>query len=69
MIYFKKSDSIYEETKDVFPELRKVYENLIDDAKAKDDIKNQLLYIEKLLKIDSILDSDFYLHIQKRDLI
>ena len=59
LMNFKKSDSIYQETNDVFPELRQVYENLIDGAKTNNDIKTQLLYIEKLLRIDSILDSDF----------
>jgi len=59
IIFFKKSDSIYQETKYVFPGLRKVYESLIDDAKSKDNIQDQLLYIERLLETDSILDSDF----------
>ncbi|QHI35767.1 hypothetical protein IMCC3317_11150 [Kordia antarctica] len=59
LMNFKKSDSIYQETNDVFPELRQVYESLIDYEKSINNTQNQLFYIEKLLKVDSVLDSDF----------
>lgn len=55
IIYFKKADSIYYTTQDEFPELHEVYQTLVDYYKEKNAIKSQLLYIDKLLHVDSIL--------------
>lgn len=53
---FMKADSIYNVDKDLFPELRDIYEFVIDFYKKKKDKDKQLFYLEKLLGIDSILD-------------
>ncbi len=53
---FMKADSIYTLDKDIFPELRDIYEFVIDFYKKKKDKDKQLFYLEKLLGIDSILD-------------
>lgn len=55
IVYFKKTDSIYTNIQDEFPELREMYQTLVDYYKERNDIKNQLLYINKLLYIDSLL--------------
>lgn len=59
IIYYKKTDSLYQKTKIAFPELRQVYESLLDDAKSNNNVDNQLLYIERLLETDSILNNEF----------
>lgn len=59
ILYLKKSDSMYKITKDAFPELHDIYEILKDDAKKRNNLEEQLIYIEKLLKIDSVLNLDF----------
>ncbi|QNS41665.1 helix-turn-helix transcriptional regulator [Chryseobacterium manosquense] len=56
---FKKVDSIFSEKLIFFPELRKNYEYLINYYKNNSDEKNELLYTKKLLKVDSIMNSDF----------
>ena len=69
--YFKKADSIYTHIQDEFPELREMYQLLIDYYKRKNDIENQLIYINKLLDIDSLLVHNYkYLNkniVQKYD--
>jgi AraC-like DNA-binding protein len=57
--YFKKVDSIFNITNDLYPDNRPVYEYLINHYKEKGDIKNQLYYIEQLLKVDKILDKNY----------
>lgn len=59
MVYFKKVDTVLRTTKDVMPDLIKTYTYLIDHYKSKSDIKNQILYINRLMKIDSIKDTNF----------
>ncbi len=54
-----KVDSLFQETRDEFPELTKAYRFLVDYYKEKSDSKNQLLYIEKLVEVDSILNSNY----------
>ncbi|WP_040559303.1 AraC family transcriptional regulator [Kordia algicida OT-1] len=56
---FKKADSIYQLNKDLFPELRNIYEFFIDHYKEKKKTKQQLYYLEKLISIDSILDKQY----------
>ncbi len=56
---FIKIDSIIQKTNNTFPELRDVYTYLIDYYKEKKDKEKQLYYIDRFLKIDEILDSQF----------
>ncbi len=57
--YFKKVDTVFQKIDDIHPEVRGAYESLINYYKEKGDSKNQLRYIEKLLKVDSILNSNY----------
>ncbi|WP_158837629.1 helix-turn-helix domain-containing protein [Polaribacter sp. L3A8] len=50
-------DSLYSKTKITQKSQRNAYQFLINHYKEKKDLKNQLKYIEKFLKIDSILNS------------
>lgn len=54
-----KIDSIVQKTNNTFPELRDVYSYLIDYYKEKKDKEKQLFYIDRFLKINSILDTEF----------
>lgn len=56
--YFKKVDTIFENSKFLFPTLKDTYRRLIDYYEEKNDLKNQLIYINQFIKVDSILDSD-----------
>lgn len=56
--HFSKSDSIYNLTKDVVPEVREIQEYFINYYKSKDDIKNQLKYIDRLLYVDSVMHNN-----------
>lgn len=58
-IYLKKVDTIYQEVKDLHPELRVGYEILINNYREKGNKEQQLVYIEKLLQIDSLLKSNY----------
>ena len=53
--HFSKADSIYNATNDVVPEVRDIQEYFVIYYKNKNDIKNQLKYINRLLKVDSII--------------
>ncbi len=66
--YFEISDSIAEKIKYTFPELRNVYEYTIGYYEAKKDLSNQLVYVNKLLKLDSTLthSKDLQLEISKK---
>ncbi len=60
---FRISDSLYQLTKDPFPELRHIYGFLVNYYKQNKDLNNQLLYVERLLEADSILDiNEIYLN-------
>lgn len=61
----KKVDTISTINKYFHNSIRENYTILYHFYKEKNDIKNQLLYINKLLKTDSILDNDFNYLIQK----
>ncbi|KZS38108.1 hypothetical protein AWE51_18860 [Aquimarina aggregata] len=54
MIHFKKVDSIHEITKNPSEKIRKTYEHLIKYTKSKGEFNKELVYIEKLLKFDSL---------------
>ena len=56
---FKKIDSISITEKYYHPIIRENYQLLINFYKKQKDTKNQLFYIDRLLKADSIIDKDF----------
>lgn len=57
--YFKRVDTTFNQTNDLYPPLIGAYEYLINDSKRKNDKELQLYYTNQLLKIDSILDKDY----------
>lgn len=57
--HFLKTDSIYQATKDIFPEMRNVYEHIITYYKSKNDVENQIKYYDRLLEADKIIDSTY----------
>lgn len=60
--YLKKVDTIFSKVNYLFPEIRSAYELLIDHYKKEEDLKKQLIYIERLLRLDSIThDKELYL--------
>lgn len=59
ILYFKKVDAVFDKKKYIRPDLRNNYELLISYFKTKNNPKEQLYYIEKLLKVDSILTSRY----------
>jgi AraC-like DNA-binding protein len=61
--YFKKTDTIFMEKGNLYPVLRKNYVFLVNHYKRKKDLKSHLLYLNRLIKLDSILYSqDIYLN-------
>lgn len=57
--YFKKVDQLFN-TKDYLrPDLREVYEILINYYKTKDDTETHLYYVDQLLKADRMLNETF----------
>ncbi|NIF04250.1 AraC family transcriptional regulator [Chryseobacterium sp. Tr-659] len=56
---FRKIDSMVLKTNYVYPELRDVYTYLIDYYKENNDKEKQLYYVERFLKVDQVLDSQF----------
>ncbi|MFL1896013.1 helix-turn-helix domain-containing protein [Aquimarina sp. 2-A2] len=59
IVYFKKVDSLFNTTQDIIPEARESYEYLINYYKKKEDSKNQLRYVKKLLRVDSVLNDNY----------
>ncbi|MBG6063611.1 tetratricopeptide (TPR) repeat protein [Flavobacterium sp. CG_9.1] len=57
--YFKKVDTIFNDKGYIRPDLRNNYELLISYFKSKSNPDRQLYYIEKLLKVDSVLNSRY----------
>ncbi|WP_299243582.1 helix-turn-helix domain-containing protein [uncultured Aquimarina sp.] len=55
----KKVGAIFQKSPQIIPESRKSYEILINHYKEINDTDNQLKYIEKLLSVDSILNSNY----------
>lgn len=53
--YFKKVDSIFIKYNDVYTLNIDTYRFLIDYYKERKDLKNQLIYTERLIKVDSLL--------------
>jgi len=56
---YKKVDSIFNKYKFILPELRNNYEELITYYKKKNNAESQLYYTNQLLKVDSVISSDF----------
>lgn len=56
---YKKVDSIFNKHKFILPELRSNYEELITYYKKKGSPENELYYTNQLLKVDSVISSDF----------
>lgn len=57
---FIQIDSLIQKSDYIFPELREVYSFLVDYYKEKKDKDRQLYYIERFLKVDQLLDSQFH---------
>ncbi len=60
-LYYQKTDSVYQSTGYLGMELREAYNGLVNYYKEKNDLKNQLVYVEKLLKFDSIYQDNYKL--------
>lgn len=56
---FEQIDSLIQKSNYIFPELREVYTFLVDYYKEKKDKEKQLYYIERFLKVNQTLDSQF----------
>jgi len=59
LFFFKKVDSTYLNINDIHPELREGYEILIKESKANNNVKDELLYINKLLNLDKVLSNNY----------
>ena len=57
---YTKIDSLVKKTNNTFPELRDVYTSLIDHYKKTNDKEKLLYYIDRFLKVDMILDDQYY---------
>ncbi len=62
--YLKKVDTIFIEINDLLPEIREGYEMLIEYYKKKENTESQLLYLERLISLDSVLN-DNYRHVSR----
>lgn len=56
--YLKKVDTIFKTNQDLHPKIRDTYSMLISYYKDRDDLEQQLNYINKLIKLDSVLHSN-----------
>ena len=56
--YFEMIDSIVSSTEDPFNEVKDVYHQLIINSALKDEEKDQIEYIEKLIYFDSVLSTE-----------
>lgn len=59
VFYLKKVDAIFDDKEYIRPDLRNNYELLIRYFKSKKNLNAELYYIEKLLKVDSVLHSRY----------
>lgn len=57
--YFEKVDQIFNTKGYIRPDLREVYELLINYYKTKENIRLQLYYVDQLLKADAVLNETF----------
>lgn len=58
IFHLKQMDSVFLNTNNINPELRQGYDILINFYKNKKDPINQLIYVERLLKVDSIISTN-----------
>ncbi|MBQ0733902.1 helix-turn-helix domain-containing protein [Aquimarina celericrescens] len=58
IIQFKKVDSLFKDYKGITPEIRETYKILIDFYRTNEDKENQLIFLNKLIKVDSILNTN-----------
>jgi AraC-like DNA-binding protein len=56
--YFKKVDTVFQERSKIFPIAKDAYNELIQYYKKRKDFKNQLYYVNQLIKVDSILHEE-----------
>ena len=56
--YLSKADSIYNITNDVIPEVKDLQQYFVNYYSKKHDLNNQLKYVNRLLIVDSIIDSN-----------
>jgi len=57
--YLKKVDAAFQKENYIRPDLRESYELLIDNYHANGDQASELLYINRLLKVDSVLHNNY----------
>ncbi len=57
--YYKKVDSLFLIMKDIHPELRNGFEYLVKYYNNKNNTKQELFYINRLLNIDSIINTNY----------
>lgn len=56
---YRKVDSIFNKNKFILPELRSNYEELIEYYRRDNNHKEELYYTNQLLKVDSVIATDF----------
>lgn len=56
---YRKVDSIFNKNKFILPELRSNYEELIEYYRKDNNHKEELYYTNQLLKVDSVIATDF----------
>lgn len=62
ILYYKKVDSIFQLEKSISPFIRDTYKFLINYSKESNNLKNQLMYVNRLISFDSIINKNsFYL--------
>ncbi|MEM6721651.1 MAG: helix-turn-helix domain-containing protein [Bacteroidota bacterium] len=59
LYYFRKIDTVFQNTKDLSPLLRESYVYLINDAKQKKNKEEQLYYTTQLLQVDSLNHTNY----------
>lgn len=59
IFYFKKVDSIFQIINDIHPDLRKSYVHIINYYQKEGNLSKELEYIQKLLRVDSILNNNY----------
>ncbi|OWP83357.1 hypothetical protein BWK59_10950 [Flavobacterium davisii] len=57
--FFKKIDSVFNNSKYIFPDIVHSYKYLIQDAKRKKDINKAIYYTNQLLKADSVVKQNY----------
>ncbi|WP_109435930.1 helix-turn-helix domain-containing protein [Aquimarina sp. AU119] len=62
---FRTADSLFKDFKDLFPEIRQGYKILINYYKENNNKEKQLLYLNRLITVDSTLSSN-YLYINNK---